>query len=74
MTTVKTAEMKDRLDHYLKVALTEPVFVENSGQKVAVLMSIKEYERLTSLEESDLQSRECLPEGVTGSPCAVDFK
>ena len=74
MVSVETTEMKDRMDHYLKAALTGPVFVENAGRKVAVLISIKEYERLASLEESDLQSKECLPEGVTGSPCAVDFK
>ena len=48
MVTVKATEMKNKLGHYLQVALTEPVVVEKTNQQVAVLMSMKEYERLTS--------------------------
>ncbi len=47
MVTVKATEMKNKLGHYLQVALVEPVVVEKTKQRVAVLMSIKEYERLT---------------------------
>jgi len=72
MVSVRVTEMKDRLEHYLEVALKEPVAIENTGRKVAVLMSMKEYERLRRLEEAYLQSKECMPEGVTGSPCALD--
>ena len=52
MVTVKATEMKNKLGHYLQMALTEPVVVEKTNQRVAVLMSIKEYERLTRLEDA----------------------
>lgn len=52
MVTVKATEMKNRLGHYLQLALVEPVVVEKTNQQVAVLMSMKEYERLTRLEDA----------------------
>ncbi len=52
MVTVKATEMKNRLGHFLQIALTEPVVVEKTNQQVAVLMSMKEYERLTKLEDA----------------------
>jgi antitoxin Phd len=52
MITVKATDMKNRLGHYLQVALVEPVVVEKTNQQVAVLMSMKEYERLTKLEDA----------------------
>jgi antitoxin Phd len=52
MVTVKATEMKNKLGHYLQVALVEPVVVEKTKQQVAVLMSMKEYERLTKLEDA----------------------
>jgi len=74
MVSVKAADMRNKLDYYLQVALKEPVVVEDADRQVAVLISKKEYERLTRLEDADQRSEECLPEGVTGSPCAVDLK
>ncbi len=52
MVTVKATEMKNKLGRYLQMALTEPVVVEKTNQQVAVLISMKEYERLTKLEDS----------------------
>ena len=52
MVTVKATELKNKLGHYLQAALVEPVVVEKSKQQVAVLMSMKEYERLTKLEDA----------------------
>jgi prevent-host-death family protein len=52
MVTVKATEMKNKLGHYLQVALVEPVVVEKTKQQVAVLISMKEYERLTKLEDA----------------------
>jgi antitoxin Phd len=52
MVTVSATEMKNKLGHYLQVALVEPVVVEKTKQQVAVLMSMKEYERLTKLEDA----------------------
>jgi antitoxin Phd len=50
MVTVKATEMKNKLGHYLQVALVEPVVVEKTKQQVAVLLSMTEYERLTKIE------------------------
>lgn len=52
MITVKATEMKNRLGHYLQLALEEPVVVEKTNRQVAVLVSMKEYERLTRLEDA----------------------
>jgi prevent-host-death family protein len=52
MVTVKATQMKNKLGHYLQVAMAEPVVVEKTNQQVAVLMSIKEYERLVRLEDA----------------------
>lgn len=52
MVIVKATEMKNKLGHYLQVALVEPVVVEKTKRQVAVLMSMKEYERLTKLEDA----------------------
>ena len=52
MVTVKATEMKNKLGHYLQMALTEPIVVEKTNQQVAVLISMKEYERLTRLEDA----------------------
>jgi len=52
MVTVKATELKNRLGHYLQVALVEPIVVEKTNQQVAVLMSMKDYERLTRLEDA----------------------
>ena len=52
MVTVKATEMKNKFGHYLQVALVEPVVVEKTNQQVAVLMSMKEYERLTRLDDA----------------------
>jgi antitoxin Phd len=52
MVTVTATEMKNKLGHYLQVALVEPVVIEETKQQVAVLLSMKEYERLTRLEDA----------------------
>ena len=52
MITVKATEMKNKLGHYLQLALVEPVVVEKTNRQVAVLVSIKEYERLTKIEDA----------------------
>lgn len=52
MLVVKATEMKNKLGHYIQVALVEPVVVEKTNRQVAVLLSMKEYERLTKLEDA----------------------
>jgi len=52
MIIVKATDMKNKLGHYLQVALVEPVVVEKTNRQVAVLMSMKEYERLTKIEDA----------------------
>ena len=74
MVTVKATEINNKVEHYLQVALKEPVVIENASRQTAVLISMEEYKRLTDLDDADRESKECIPEGVTGSPCAIDIK
>ena len=62
MKTVAATEMKQRLGQYLAAALVEPVVVEKSGQPVAVMLSVSEYERLRALEDAHWGERARLAE------------
>jgi prevent-host-death family protein len=48
---VKATELKNRLGQYLDTAIKQPVFVEKSGRKVAVIVSNEEYERLQTADD-----------------------
>lgn len=52
MKTVSATEIKNRLGVYLEESLLEPVVVQKAGRPVAVVISYREYERLTKLEDS----------------------
>ena len=44
--------MKNHFGQYLEEALSDPVVIEKTGRPVAVMLSIKEYERLAALEDA----------------------
>jgi prevent-host-death family protein len=48
---VPATEFKNRLGQYIDAARTNPVVVEKTGRKTAVLISIEEFERLTKTED-----------------------
>jgi antitoxin Phd len=52
MEKVSATEIKNRLGTYLDHAIVAPVVVEKSGRPFVVMLSYKEYERLTALEDA----------------------
>ena len=45
-------QIKNHFGQYLDEAILGPVFIEKTGRPVAVMLSAKEYERLTGLEDA----------------------
>jgi len=48
----KATAVKTHFGKYLEDSIKDPVTIEKSGRKVAVLLSLEEYERLTTIEDS----------------------
>ncbi len=51
MREAAASDVKNRFGQMLETAMTEPITIEKKGRPVAVMMSIKEYERLTEIED-----------------------
>ncbi|MBU1404954.1 MAG: type II toxin-antitoxin system Phd/YefM family antitoxin [Proteobacteria bacterium] len=49
---VTATELKNRLGKYLDISRGEPVIVDKTGRKTAVLLSYEEYKRLTEMEDA----------------------
>ncbi|MBF0479738.1 MAG: type II toxin-antitoxin system Phd/YefM family antitoxin [Candidatus Omnitrophica bacterium] len=49
---ITATEIKNHFGQYLEESISGPVFIEKTGRSVAVMVSAKEYERLTSLEDA----------------------
>lgn len=45
-------EIKNHFGEYLEGALSEPVVIEKTGRSIAVMLSMKEYERLMALDDA----------------------
>lgn len=52
MKIISATEVKNRLGAVMDSALVEPVMVEKSGRPAVVIVSAREYERLTALEDA----------------------
>ena len=52
MKKLAATEAKNNFGAAMDAALTEPVLVEKSGRPVIVMMSVAEYDRLVSLENT----------------------
>ena len=52
MKTISAAEAKQHFGAYVEQALSEPIVVEHSGQRSAVLMDYAEFQRLKAFEEN----------------------
>lgn len=72
---VSATEFKNRLGKYLYTARSEPVIVDKTGRKTAVLISYEEYERLVALEDSYWVKRalETENEGYAGPAKSMAF-
>jgi antitoxin Phd len=49
---VTATEMKNHFGQCLEEAIQKPVFIQKTGRSVAVMLSMKEYERLESMEDA----------------------
>ncbi|HEX2244975.1 MAG TPA: type II toxin-antitoxin system Phd/YefM family antitoxin [Gammaproteobacteria bacterium] len=69
MKTTSATEIKNRFGQVLESALVEPITIEKSGRPVAVLLSIKEYQRLIELEDRVWaeKARQAEAEGLLGT-------
>jgi len=52
MNTIDATEAKNRFGTLLQDALVEPVGIRKNGRITSVLLSVREYERLTALEDA----------------------
>lgn len=50
--TITATEAKNHFGEYLEKTISDPVFIQKTGRPVAVMLSVKEYERLTGLEDA----------------------
>jgi len=49
---ITATELKNRFGKYLDISRVEPVIVDKTGRKTAVLLSYEEYKRLTEMEDT----------------------
>jgi len=62
-------EVKNRFGEYLEKARHQPVIVEKTGRKYAVIVSYEEYERLQAIEDRQwaLTAEEARKSGYVGT-------
>ena len=68
MKTLDASEAKNHFDELLDLAGTEPIQIAKEGRKVAVVVSIEEFERRWELEEELLaiKAEQARQEGFIG--------
>lgn len=72
---VTATELKTRLGKYLDIARTEPVIVQKTGRKTAVLVSFDEFQRLIQTEDEywAQKAAEAEKEGYVGPDASIKF-
>ncbi len=75
MQTVTATNVKNHFGRYLETAIAEPVVIRKTGRAVAVILSIRDYERLAALEDQYWAQRatEAEQRGYIGKQAAVKF-
>ena len=68
MKTLEASEAKNRFDELIDLTGTEPIQIAKEGRKVAVVISIEEFERRSQLEEELLaiKAEQAPQEGFIG--------
>ncbi len=68
MKTLGASEAKNRFGELLDLARREPVEITKKGRKVAVVISIEEFERLLELEDEliAIKAKQAQQEGFIG--------
>jgi len=51
MKSAAATDIKNHFGQYLESSIKEPVLIEKTGRPVAVMLSIEDYERLSSMED-----------------------
>lgn len=57
---ISATEFQNHLSQYLQTSLTEPLIVENQGQKIGVWVGYPEYERLIQAFEDAVWAAQAL--------------
>ncbi|MEW6594873.1 MAG: type II toxin-antitoxin system Phd/YefM family antitoxin [Thermodesulfobacteriota bacterium] len=72
---ITATELKNKLGKYLDVSRVEPVIVDKTGRKTAVLLSYEEYKRLTELEDAYWAQKalQAEQEGYVGTEKSMAF-
>jgi prevent-host-death family protein len=73
MKTVTATEVKNTFGTVMDSALVEPVMVKKSGRSSVVILSVAEYERLTTIEDSYWANR-ALKAEASGYASAKDVQ
>lgn len=68
-------DMKNHFGQYLEEAMIEPVVIEKTGRPIAVVLSMKEYQRLAALEDAHWaqKAREAEKTGYIGPQESLKF-
>ncbi|NEO49840.1 MAG: type II toxin-antitoxin system Phd/YefM family antitoxin [Moorea sp. SIO4A3] len=68
MKTLGASEAKNRFGELLDLARREPIQITKKGRKVAVVISIEEFERLLELEDEliAIKAKQAQQEGFIG--------
>ena len=75
MKKLAASQAKNKFGELLDLARREPVQIEKKGRKVAVVMSVEEYDRLTSLEDEywAFRAKQAKAEGFMGTENSEDL-
>ncbi|HZT43964.1 MAG TPA: type II toxin-antitoxin system Phd/YefM family antitoxin [Chthonomonadaceae bacterium] len=75
MTTATATDVKNHFGEYIEKAQREPVIVQKSGRKVAVIISQADYERFEALEDRYWSERARMAQesGYIGSEETMTF-
>ena len=75
MKMASATEIKNHFGQYLETSISEPVVVERTGRAVAVILSIRDYERLSTLEDQYWAQRAAQSEkrGYLGTKATMQF-
>jgi prevent-host-death family protein len=75
MKIANATEVKNRFGEFLDDARDEPVVVSKTGRKVAVILSWREFERLSALDDAwwGIQAQLAEHEGYMGPEAAMEF-
>ena len=75
MKMASATDIKNHFGQYLERSVLEPVIIGKTGRPVAVILSIRDYERLSTLEDQYWAQRAAQSEkrGYLGTKATMQF-